>query len=513
MSYTITTPLYYVNDKPHLGSIYTTIACDVLARYKRLNGENVIFITGVDEHGLKIQRTANLNNVSPQNHCNRITSQYQSQWDEWRVSNHKFVRTTSNTHKRVVKEFFNKVKANDDIYLGRQQGWYCVGCEEYKEITEDTERPFCNIHQKGLEWRDEENLFFKLSNYQKEIEELINSDYFIYPIQRRNEIINFVKGGLRDFSISRVNLDWGIDVPGFPGHTFYVWFDALAGYLSSLLIDQQSEINLDNISNLGWPVDIHVIGKDILRFHAVYWPAMLLSAKLPLPKSVFGHGFLTREGQKMGKSLGNVLDPRTLLDAFGVDPIRWFLIRDIQFGSDGDFKQLRFVDTVNNDLANTFGNLLNRTVTMSRKWYCESIPQPNNKISNHLSDISHEVITKYFKYMDQLNFQKAAELILKLSTAANVYLNDQCPWTKIKDPANKDVVANILYSVLETCRISAILLQPIIPDFSNKMLLQLGIENSTIQFDESLKWGLLKSDTKLPEPNPILVRLELNENM
>ncbi|MFL0777821.1 MAG: methionine--tRNA ligase, partial [Prochlorococcus sp.] len=448
MTYTLTTPLYYVNDKPHLGSTYTTIACDALARFQRLEGNRVTFITGVDEHGQKIQRTAEAQQLSPQKHCDLITKSYQDLWDRWGISNDRFIRTTAPRHKTLVDEFFRRVEASGDIRIGHQTGWYCVGCEEYKEEPTDAISPSCPLHQKALEWRDEQNLFFRLSRFQSEIEDLIAQTDFISPASRRHEIQNFVSQGLKDFSISRVNVSWGLPVPGHQGHTFYVWFDALLGYLSALL-DDGGPVELDRLHQSGWPASIHVIGKDILRFHAVYWPAMLLSAGLPLPKRVFGHGFLTREGQKMGKSLGNVLDPNDLLDKCGVDALRWYLLRDFQFGDDGDFQQQRFTDLVNNDLANTIGNLLNRTSSMARKWFNESIP---NKISSpqekHLLAVKAEdTISIVRNGMASLEFKQASEAILKLAIEANVYLNEKAPWSLMKNPGNEQEVANDLYAV------------------------------------------------------------------
>ena len=279
MKYTITTPLYYVNDKPHLGSSYTTIACDALARFQRLNGKSVLFLTGVDEHGQKIERTADGKKLDPQIHCDQITEKYMYLWDKLNISYDRFVRTTSPEHVSLVHQFYSKVLDSNDVYMGRQSGWYCVGCEEYKEVDSNDNNPICSTHKKELEWRDEENLFFKLSKYQEQIEQLIQIDGFISPKSRRNEIINFVSKGLRDFSISRVNLKWGINVPGNKDHTFYVWFDALLGYVSGSLFDQKSP-ELTDISLANWPASMHVIGKDILRFHAVYWPAMLISKRV-----------------------------------------------------------------------------------------------------------------------------------------------------------------------------------------------------------------------------------------
>ncbi len=509
MNYTITTPLYYVNDKAHLGSTYTTIASDAFARYQRLEGNNVTFITGVDEHGQKIQRTAYGLGISPRDHCDMISQQYKQLWDKWGISNDRFVRTTSNQHKELVHVFFNRVNNSGDIYLGQQQGWYCVGCEEYKETDPGIKDPFCSLHKNNLEWRDEVNLFFKLSKFQKEIEILIDTPGFIQPTSRKNEICNFVSQGLKDFSISRIDVPWGIPVPGYQGHTFYVWFDALVGYLSALVGDKCIS-ELEELHDLGWPASVHIIGKDILRFHAVYWPAMLISAGLKLPKRVFGHGFLTREGQKMGKSLGNVLDPNQLLDEFGTDAIRWYLLKDIQFGNDGDFQNKRFHDLVNNDLANTIGNLLNRTISMSRKWFSDKVPpfSPIEKMSNSLELCALKKISLFRKSIDQLEFHIASQAILDLAINANGYLNEKAPWKLMKDINNLEVVANDLYSVLETCRIIGLLLNPILPELSNRILVQLSCEDDLNSWSDNLNWGMLISGKNLPIPTPVIHKIE-----
>ena len=508
MKYTITTPLYYVNDKPHLGSSYTTIACDAIARFQRLSGNTVLFLTGVDEHGQKIERTAESKNLQPQLHCDEITEKYKYLWDKLNISYDRFVRTTSPEHKKLVHDFYSKVLASDDVYMGRQSGWYCVGCEEYKDVDSNEEDPMCSIHKKNLEWRDEENLFFRLSKYQEKIEELIHLDGFIEPKSRKNEIINFVSKGLKDFSISRVNLKWGINVPGNDEHTFYVWFDALLGYVSGSLVNQQAP-EITDVSLANWPASIHVIGKDILRFHAVYWPAMLLSAGMAPPLSVFGHGFLTREGQKMGKSLGNVLDPIELLEYGGLDAMRWFLLRDIEFGEDGDFQMRRFVDIVNSDLSNTIGNLLNRTITMSKKWFNDSIPVENPSFTkSHLNEISNIKINQYMQSFKDNNFKDAANSIIDLANSANLYLNDRAPWKLIKDISNKEIVANDIYSVLESCRLIGVLLYPFVPDLSTRILDQLNIDSSSISFKISLEWGLLDPLNGLKDAKPVMNKIE-----
>lgn len=508
MPFTLTTPLYYVNDRAHLGSTYTTLACDAIARYQRLRGEEVHFITGCDEHGLKIQRTAEAAGVSPQEHCDRVSEGYRALWQRWQISNNHFIRTTSPRHRQVVEAFFARVEANGDVREGRQQGWYCVACEEFQDHPTGSAAPQCAIHLKPLEWRDEVNLFFRLSRYQEAIAELVSQPHFIAPASRQKEVQNFVAGGLRDFSISRQNLPWGIPVPGHPGHTFYVWFDALVGYLSALL-EPNDPTDLDLLLQRGWPAQVHVIGKDILRFHAVFWPAMLLSAGLPLPKAVFGHGFLTREGQKMGKSLGNVLDPELLLERCGADAVRWFLLRDIPFGEDGDFQQQRFSDLVNNDLANTIGNLLNRTSSMARKWFEGNVP-PAAAADHPLAACAASTQERVITALNAFAFRQAAEAILELAIAANGHLNEQAPWTLIKQEHNRPQVAADLYAVLETCRLVAVLLLPLVPQLAERMHGQLGWPVSSL-WQEQLNWGLLPAGSPLPQPEPVMQRLELDQ--
>ena len=519
-TYTLTTPLYYVNDRAHLGSTYTTLACDAIARFQRLQGQSVCFITGCDEHGLKIQRTAEAAGLLPQAHCDAVSEGYRDLWRRWQISNDRFIRTTDPRHRQLVEAFFARVEASGDVVEGRQQGWYCVACEEFKDPSASDPEPSCAIHLRPLEWRDEVNLFFRLSRYQQAIESLIARPGFVAPASRRREVENFVAGGLKDFSISRQNLAWGIPVPGHPGHTFYVWFDALLGYLSALL-DPSDPIDLDLLASRSWPARVHVIGKDILRFHAVFWPAMLLSAGLEVPGSVFGHGFLTREGQKMGKSLGNVLDPEQLLERCGTDAVRWYLLRDIPFGEDGDFQQQRFTDLVNNDLANTIGNLLNRTSSMARKWFAGCVPPSQDVLSmeHPLAQAAERAREVAIASLDVFDFRRGAEAILQLAIEANGHLNDRAPWKLMKQEENRDSVAADLYAVLETCRLVAVLLTPLLPDLATRILAQLGLEpipcgasgTAAIPppWSEPLRWGGLRGGSPLPEPVPVMQRLEL----
>jgi len=519
MSYSLTTPLYYVNDRAHLGSTYTTLACDAIARFQRLRGEEVIFITGCDEHGQKIQRTAEAAGLTPQAHCDGVSEGYRQLWQRWQISNDRFIRTTDPRHRQLVEQFFARVEANGDVREGRQQGWYCVACEEFKDDPHGAQDPECAIHRKPLEWRDELNLFFRLSRYQEQIETLIRQPGFIAPASRRREVENFVAQGLRDFSISRVDLPWGIPVPGHGGHTFYVWFDALLGYLTALL-EPGEPVELERVLQQGWPAQLHVIGKDILRFHAVYWPAMLLSAGLPIPERVFGHGFLTREGQKMGKSLGNVLDPELLLERCGRDAVRWYLLRDIPFGDDGDFQQQRFSDLVNNDLANTIGNLLNRTSSMARRWFEDCVPARSTaaEASHPLAIAAETARSTVIGSLDALDFRSAAEATLQLAISANGFLNDQAPWSLMKQEGTREQVADQLYAVLEAARIVAVLMAPLLPDLSSRMLLQLGqvpLDSGSTGHNprpwlDQLAWGGLEPGAVLPEPSPVMARLELD---
>ena len=519
MSFTLTTPLYYVNDRPHLGSTYTTLACDTIARYQRLRGERVTFITGCDEHGLKIQRTAEAAGLSPQAHCDAVSERFRELWQRWGISLDRFVRTTEPRHRALVAEFFARVEANGDVVEGRQQGWYCVACEEFKDDPPGAVDPQCPIHRRSLEWRDEVNLFFRLSRYQEAIAELVARPGFVMPPSRRKEVENFVAGGLKDFSISRVDLPWGIPVPGHEGHTFYVWFDALLGYLTALFAPGEEPV-LAGLAERGWPARLHVIGKDILRFHAVFWPAMLLSAGLPLPDQVFGHGFLTREGQKMGKSLGNVLDPEVLLERCGRDAVRWYLLRDIPFGDDGDFRQQRFQDLVNNDLANTIGNLLNRTSSMARKWFGDAVPPAGAAAAadHPLAQAAALRAVAVPEALERCDFRAAAEAILTLAGEANAYLNVQAPWVRRKQPDQEAAVAADLHAVLETSRLVAVLLAPLLPDLSARMLAQLGqpalaSEPGTAiagAWEVACRWGGLTPGQPLPEPSPVMQRLELD---
>lgn len=520
--FSLTTPLYYVNDVPHIGSAYTTMAADALARSKHLRGESVWLVTGIDEHGQKIQRTAEARGLEPQVHCDEIAASFVQLWQQLNIQYSSFIRTNDERHRAIVLEFFQRVWSQGDIYLSRQQGWYCVACEEFKEERELLENHYCPIHtNKAAEWRDEENYFFRLSKYQAQLEALYaDQPDFIQPESRRKEVLNFVAQGLQDFSISRLNLDWGFPFPHNPQHTIYVWFDALLGYVTGLL-DPEDEPTLVNALAKWYPFNLHLIGKDILRFHAVYWQAMLMSAGLPTSGKVFGHGFLTQNGQKMGKSLGNTLDPFVLINKYGADAVRYYFLKEIEFGKDGDFNENRFVDILNADLANDLGNLLNRSSGMVHK-YCQGvIPEVDSQaieLGHPLRDLGKGLSDRVFTYYDDLAFSSACNEILALIRAGNKYIDDQAPW-KLYKLGETEALNLVLYSVLESVRLAAYLLSPIIPDLSSQIYQQLGFNinfnnfsqiKDIIQFSIHTNWGILPTGQTLLPPKPVFQKLELS---
>ncbi|BAZ08179.1 methionine--tRNA ligase [Calothrix sp. NIES-3974] len=518
-TFALTTPLYYVNGLPHIGSAYTTIAADAIARFKRALGHPVLFVTGTDEHGQKIERTAAAKGLEPQAFCDQIVPNFLKLWDVLNIKYDRFSRTSAERHQQIVNQFFERVWAKGDIYLGQQKGWYCVSCEEFKEERELLPGNRCPIHtNKEVEWRDEENYFFRLSKYQDDLLKLYadNPD-FIQPISRRNEVLNFVKQGLQDFSITRVNVNCGFPMPKDQKHTLYVWFDALLAYITGML-EPDDEPTLENAIAKWYPFNLHLIGKDILRFHAVYWPAMLMSAGLELPEKVFGHGFLTKDGQKMGKSNDNTIDPIDLVERYGADAVRYYFLKEIEFGKDGDFNEIRFINVLNADLANDLGNLLNRTLNMVKKYCGGKIPPVKSADiadSHPLKAIGANLAQEVESAYNALAFNRACEATMTLVRACNKYIDEQAPWTLYKQ-GNSAAVGEILYAVLESVRLAAYLLAPIIPNISNDVYTQLGF---TVNFNDQntfthipfaihSQWGLLSDAQILGEPKPIFKRID-----
>jgi methionyl-tRNA synthetase len=525
-SFSITTPLFYVNDVPHIGSAYPTIATDAIARFQRMRGDDVRFITGSDEHGQKIQRTAEEKGVTPQAHCDEYVASFKALWQRLDIKYDRFIRTTEERHAAIVKEFFQRVWEKGDIYLSQQKGYYCVSCEEFKDEKDLLDGKRCDIHvTKEVEWRDEENYFFRLSNYQTALEELYKSNPdFIQPETRRNEVIKFVEQGLRDFSISRVNFDWGFPVPADPSHVIYVWFDALLGYLTALLEDDD-EPTLENAIKRWYPHHTHIIGKDILRFHAVYWPAMLMSAGLELPGRIFGHGFFLDNGVKMGKSSGNAISPNELLDRYGSDAMRYYFLKEIRFGQDGSFEETRFVNILNADLANDLGNLLNRTLKLAAKNGGGAVPEVETSAisdSNPLKKIGRNLGDRVTQAYESLAFHEVCESVLELVRLGNRYIDEQAPWTLYKlgktDPQKHQEAEQIIYAILESVRLSAYLLAPIIPVTSTRIYQQLGyfidfndapLIDVSNAFQTHSTWGILEPKQSLGDAQPVFQKLEL----
>lgn len=514
--FVLTTPLYYVNAPPHMGSAYTTIAADAIARFQRLLGKKVIFITGTDEHGEKIATAAAARGSRPSEHCDVVSQAYKALWNDLDIAYDKFIRTTESKHESIVKEFYSKVFASGDIYRADYEGLYCVNCEEYKDEKELLDNNCCPMHLKPCVARKEDNYFFALSKYQKRLEEtLLQNPGFVQPSFRLNEVQGWIKSGLRDFSISRASVDWGITVPGDKSQTIYVWFDALLGYISALSEDKE-HLDLQSAVSSGWPVSLHLIGKDILRFHAVYWPAMLMSAGLSLPKMVFGHGFLTKDGMKMGKSLGNTIEPNDLVHKFGSDAVRYFFLREVEFGSDGDYAEERFINIVNANLANTIGNLLNRTLGLLKK-NCQSTLPVDSTVAaegNSFKDTVENLVEKARIQYENLSLSSACEAVLEIGYAGNLYIDERAPWSLLKQGGDAfEAAAKDLVIVLEAMRIIAIALSPITPNLCLRIYQQLGYTED--QFHAATwsetNWGGLKGSQIMAQPKPVFARIETQE--
>ncbi|CAN6447820.1 unnamed protein product [Victoria cruziana] len=512
----LTTPLYYVNAPPHMGSAYTTIAGDAIARFQRLMGKKVIFVTGTDEHGEKIATAASANGRSPKEHCDIISHSYRMLWKELDIAFDKFIRTTDSSHETIVKEFYSKVLDKGDIYRARYEGLYCVNCEEYKDEKDLIEDHCCPIHLKPCVPRKEDNYFFALSKYRKLLEEYLErNQQFVQPSYRLNEVRGWVEDGLRDFSISRASVEWGIPVPNDKEQTIYVWFDALLGYISALL-GIGVEPTLQNAVTSGWPASLHLIGKDILRFHAVYWPAMLMSAGFSPPKIVFGHGFLTKDGKKMGKSLGNTLEPKELVSRFGSDAVRYFFLREVEFGNDGDYSEERFINIINANLANTIGNLLNRTLGLLKK-NCQSTLAVDSAIAasgNAFKNTVEELVDIARVHFESLALSNACASVLEIGNAGNLYIDEHAPWSKFKaGDASAEAAAKDLVIILEAVRIIAVALSPITPSLCLRIYSQLGYSKE--EFDaitwNDTTWGGLREGQIMKEPAPIFARIEIED--
>jgi methionyl-tRNA synthetase len=502
----ITTPIYYVNDVPHIGHAYTTVACDVLARYKRARGFEVFFLTGTDEHGQKVEKAAQAKGETPLELADRVVKRFQTLWEKLNISHTDFIRTSQERHKKGVLHLFRQLLATGDIYLGEYEDWYCTPCETFWTETQliDGCCPDCGRPTEKLK---EESFFFRMSRYQeallRHIEE--NPD-FIQPHTRRNEILNFVRDGLRDLSISRTSFSWGIPVPEHEKHVVYVWFDALTNYITALGYPDDCEGNYRKF----WPADVHIIGKDILRFHTVYWPTFLLAAGLPLPKKVFAHGWWTVEGQKMSKSLQNVVEPNMLIDQYGVDAIRYFLLREVPFGLDGDFSHAALIHRTNSDLANDLGNLVSRSTAMVNKYFDGVLPAPT---AVHPEDEAFlaafpEVFARVDELMNEQAFNKALQAIWELVGLANKYIDETSPWALAKDEALQERLATVMYNLLEAVRLIALLAGPFMPETAGKILAVIGDDETDLSLEGRDVWGLLKPGTTIAKAAPLFPRID-----
>lgn len=510
-SYYITTPIYYVNDRPHIGHAYTTLACDVIARFKRLDGHEVHFLTGTDEHGQKVEKSAQAAGLDPQAFCDRVSQNFRDMMGALDITNDDFIRTTEERHVTSVQDLWRKLQEAGDIYLGSYAGWYAVRDEAFygeDELTKTPDGRMIAPSGAEVEWVEEPSYFFRLSAWADRLLAFyeVNPD-FILPAQRRNEVVSFVRSGLRDLSISRTTFDWGVPVPGDPEHVMYVWLDALTNYMTAVGYPETES----GLYPRFWPADLHMVGKDILRFHAVYWPAFLMSAGLKPPKRVFAHGWWTIEGQKMSKSLGNVVAPEELVETYGLDQTRYFLLREVPFGNDGDFSHAAMVHRINGDLANDLGNLCQRVLSMVHKNCDGQVPAPGplTDADTALLQKADTAIGRVREQMDVQALHKALAEVWTVVGDANRYVDAQAPWVLRKsDPAR---MRTVLYVLAETVRQIAILVQPVTPRAGAAMLDLLGIAPEARSFDRLGDVSRLAPGTPVDKPAPIFPRYQAEE--
>ena len=507
----ITTPIYYPSGKPHMGHAYSSIVADIFARFKRIEGFNVLFLTGTDEHGQKIQKEAEKNKKEPKIFCDEISETFRSLTKTLNLTNNDFIRTTEPRHFKSVNEIWKRLVNSGDIYLDKYSGWYSVSDEAYydeDEIEEKDGLKTSKISGSTVEWVEEESYFFKLSAWQKKLLNYFEKNKeFILPQSRRNEVIRFVEKGLKDLSISRTSFSWGIPVPENKKHVIYVWLDALTNYLSALNFPDTNDKKYKSF----WPADVHIIGKDILRFHAVYWPAFLLAAKLPLPKRVFGHGWILSDEKKMSKSLGNILDPIEIIRNYGVDQLRYYLIKEVSLGNDGSISMENLKNCINNDLANNYGNLCQRVFSFIKKNCNNKVPKTNNfketdtKLINNIKDN----IPKLIDLINKQNLNEYIKTVVNFSFEANKYFNDSEPWLfKKKNPERMNTILN---TIVEQIKNISILLNPIIPISTKKVLNTINISDKDILIETIKKENVIDNNKELKNLDILFRKIE-NDN-
>jgi methionyl-tRNA synthetase len=506
-NYYITTPIYYPSAKPHMGHAYSSIIADFFARFKRIDGYNVHFLTGTDEHGLKIQRAAESKNIEPLEFCDQISQTFRDLSIKLNLSNTDFIRTTEVRHKKTVQHLWSILEQNDDIYLSKYSGWYSVSDEAFyseDEIIEKNGIKVAEASGSSVEWIEEESYFFRLSKWEPKLLDFYEKNpNFISPKSRKNEVISFVKGGLKDLSISRKAFSWGIKVPTNPDHVIYVWLDALTNYISALNYPDTKDELFKNF----WPATVHLIGKDILRFHAVYWPAFLMAAKIQLPERVYGHGWILSGDEKMSKSKGNILDPLDIINTYGLDPLRYYLIKEVSFGNDGNISQDRLEDCINSDLANNYGNLCQRVTAFAEKNCSSMIPENKNFDQDDLLMLNKfkEKLPTIRQEIDKQNINYYIDFIVNALFEANKYFNDQEPWRK-KD--HKDRLNTIVYTSLEMIRKISFLLYPIIPDSIEKALKIFNLNSADINLESVASHNYLKSGNTLKKIDILFKKIE-----